>query len=160
MVKENFFHGQRDFRVDAKGRLPFPPNWLPQMELRYGESLIIARGLSQDERYLEVFSPEAWNKQVARIRESLPEGKMKSSFVRWYVSTAETLELDAQNRIRLPKSLIEWAGIKKDISLLGALDTIQIWSHEIMSETEQFDPQELDAVFDLFNIKKGSEESE
>ena len=160
MVKENFFHGQRDYRVDAKGRVPFPPNWLPQMELGPGAGMIVARGLSQDERYLDVFSPKAWSKQVARIRESLPEGKMKNSFIRWYISTAETLKPDEQNRIRLPKSLIEWAGIKKNISLLGTLNTIQIWSHEVMSETEQFDPQELTSVFDLFNTKKGSEESE
>ncbi|MCK5807876.1 hypothetical protein KAH37_02705 [bacterium] len=160
MVKESFFHGQRDYRVDAKGRIPFPPHWLPQMELHRGESLIVAKGMSQTEHYLEVFSPEAWSGQVAKIRESLPEGELKSRFVRWYVSTAESVEPDSQNRIRLPKNLMEWAGIKKDISLLGAVETIQLWSKESMSDSGQFDPEELGSVFELFNIKKNPQESE
>lgn len=160
MVRESFFHGQRDYRVDAKGRVPFPANWLDQMKIRFGENLIVAKGMSQDERYLEIFSPDAWSKQVDRILAKLPEGKMKQSFIRWYVSTAESIELDGQKRVRLPKSLMEWAGVKKDISLLGSLETIQLWAQEVMSESDEFNPNDLGAIFDLFNTDKPSQESD
>ncbi len=151
MAEKKVFHGQREYRVDAKGRVPFPPHWLPHMDMKYGEALVLAKGLSPDEHYLELFSPDEWTRQVDKIRRSLPEGKMKSSFIRWYLSSAESVELDGQNRIRLPKGLMEWAGVKRDVVLMGTMDTLQLWSKEELDKNEQFNPDDFDEIFSLFN---------
>lgn len=121
------------------------------MNLRYGESIVLSRGVSPDNRYIELYSQNAWAEKVEDIENSFPEGKLKAKFVRWYVSTAESLELDTQNRVRLPKHLIEYAGLEKEVVLLGCGDRIEIWDKAALEASESLDESDFDEVFNIMN---------
>ncbi len=47
-------------------------------------------------------------------------------FRRYYLNGA-TMELDSAGRLLLPKNLMEYAGLQKDILLVSAYDKIEIW---------------------------------
>ncbi len=124
--------------------------------MRYGESLIITRGMSPESKYLEMYSPKAWEEKMAAIEQAFPEGKLKNNFIRWFVSTAESCELDTQNRIRIPQHLIDYCGIDKDVVLLGCVDRIEVWAKERLEETETMTEDDFESVFGFLNDFKKS----
>jgi MraZ protein len=44
-----------------------------------------------------------------------------------FYSWAERVELDAQGRIRIPERLVKFAGLSRDIVLVGVHDHAEIW---------------------------------
>ncbi len=154
MLKEVLFHGRKDYKLDTKGRMPFPSIWYSPLGLETSSSVVIARGMSPNEKYLEIFSDESWQKKM-KLVESFPEGELKNKFVRWYIATAETVELDNHNRIRLPKQLIDYCGINREVALVGSIETIQIWPREVLDATEDVSKSDFDMVFDFMNRARG-----
>lgn len=51
-------------------------------------------------------------------------------FSRWFSSSASEESLDQQGRTRIPPELIEYAGLKKDIVIVGQPDRAEIWDKE------------------------------
>ncbi len=150
MFSESLFHGRKDYKLDAKGRIPFPAVWYEPLGLGESNRVVVSRGLSSEEKYLEVFSNEGWKDRMKTIYE-FPEGRIRNRFIRWYVAAAETIELDNHNRLRLPKTLIDYSEIKKDVVLLGSIETLQIWSKECLESAEAVDDSDFDMVFGYMN---------
>lgn len=157
METKSFFHGRNQYRIDMKGRLPFPPQWFAPLDLRYGESIVAARGISPDAKFLELYSPKGWADKMAMVEEAFPEGKLKNNFIRWFVSTAESVELDTQNRIRIPKHLMEYAALDKDAILLGCVDRIEVWSIENLEKNEVLTEPDFGQIFGFLNEKRKKE---
>jgi len=155
MSTGTLFHGRKDYRLDAKGRIPFPAIWYEPLGLAESNRVVVARGLSSDEKYLEVFSNDGWKERMKIVYE-FPEGRTRNRFIRWYISTAETVELDNHNRLRLPKSLIDFSGVIKDVVLLGSIETLQIWAKELLEGADAVDDTDFDMVFDYMNSVRKS----
>jgi MraZ protein len=51
-------------------------------------------------------------------------------FIRRFMNGATPLELDASDRLLLPKNLMDHAGVGKDIKMIGMVDRVEIWSKE------------------------------
>ncbi len=52
------------------------------------------------------------------------------------------MELDTAGRILLPKNLMEYAGLEKDIVLVSAIDKIEIWDKvKYQQFFESFSPE-------------------
>ena len=68
------------------------------------------------------------------------------TFNRFFMSGATVCEFDKQGRINLPSSLICYAGIKKECTIIGVNDRLEIWA------TDKFDSlieENLDAISDV-----------
>jgi MraZ protein len=48
-------------------------------------------------------------------------------FRRYFLNGATAVELDNAGRLLLPKNLMEYAGLEKDIVLVSAIDKIEVW---------------------------------
>lgn len=153
MLKDSLFHGRKDYRLDPKGRIPFPAVWYAPLGLESSGTVVVARGISSDEKYLEIFSNEKWEERMKLVH-SFPEGKFRNKFLKWYISTAETIELDNQNRMRLSKNLIDYCSIIKDVALVGNIETVQIWSKDVLDKSETVEGADFDMVFDFMNKAK------
>lgn len=150
MSKDTLFHGRKDYRLDPKGRIPFPSIWYAPLGLGSSGKIVVTRGLSSEEKYLEIFSIEKWEERMKLIH-SFPEGKLRNKIIKWYIGAAETVELDNQNRLRLSKNLVDYALINKDVVLMGSIETVQIWSKELLDQAESVDDGDFDMVFDFMN---------
>ncbi len=160
MSGQGRFQGRISYKVDVKGRVPFPPHWFAPLDLRRDEKLIVARSLSQEHRYLEIYSPRSWAERLDLFDRAFPEGPLREQVVRWYVATAEEVELDAQNRIRLPRHLAEFAAIDKDLVFLGCIDHIEVWAKEALERVETNDAPDFVQIFNLLNKAKSKEGTE
>jgi MraZ protein len=65
------------------------------------------------------------------------------------------LKYDSQGRFVLPQSLIEYASIKKEITIIGVLNKIEIWNTKLLNEIDKSDnvnDQSYDQLSERVNI--------
>jgi len=117
------FVGLYKYGVDLKGRLFIPAKF------RAKNHFIVTIGL---DKCLYVYPKNTWEKLEHKL-ETL-EFKNKSeerAFKRILLSGASEVIPDAQGRILIPLALRDYAGIKKDVVIIGASYKIEIWSIDI-----------------------------
>ncbi len=96
-----------------------------------GEMFILTRG---SERCVVMFPLKEWQRKVREIERQVTDGKERRKLLRhlnYYVSHQK---VDKQGRINIPADLIEYAGLKKDVVVLGTGRKIEIWNPEILKQ--------------------------
>ncbi len=121
------FYGEYEHTLDRKGRLIIPAKFRDTLKEHYIERLFITRGL---DKCLFVFGEDEWKLQEQRFKSMSFTKSEYRRFNRLYFSGACELVLDKQARILIPSYLKDYAGIKKDVYIIGVSNRIEIWSHE------------------------------
>ncbi|MDB4897002.1 MAG: MraZ protein [Firmicutes bacterium] len=115
------FMGEFQHSVDAKGRLIIPA----KLREGLGERFVATKGL---ENCLFVFPPKEWEAFGEKLR-SLPLASGAArAFTRLFFSGATECEVDPQGRILLPANLREYAGLDKDVVIMGVSNRVEIWA--------------------------------
>lgn len=114
------FYGEYQHSVDAKGRVIVPSKFRDGL----GEKFIVTKGL---DNCLFAYSAEEWSNLETKLK-SLPfTDKDVRAFVRFFFAGATECEVDKQGRILLPQNLREYAGLDKDIYVIGVSTRVEIW---------------------------------
>jgi MraZ protein len=113
--------GEFQHSLDDKSRVNFPA----RLREGLGSRFIITKGL---DNCLFVYSEEEWKVLEDRIR-TLPVSKARS-LQRFFFAGAIDVEPDKQGRVVIPANLREYAGITKDIMIVGASVRAEIWDRE------------------------------
>lgn len=114
------FYGEYQHSVDAKGRVIVPAKFRDGL----GEKFIVTKGL---DNCLFAYSPEEWSNLETKLK-SLPfTDKDVRAFVRFFFAGATECEVDKQGRILLPQNLREYAGLEKDVYVIGVSTRVEIW---------------------------------
>lgn len=117
------FMSEYNHTIDAKGRLIIPSRFREAL----GEEFVVSKGM---DGCLFVYANEDWNAFEQKLT-SLPLiNKEARQFARFFLAGAAQVELDKQGRILLPAGLREFAGLDKDVVLVGVGSRIEIWSRE------------------------------
>jgi MraZ protein len=116
------FLGEYQRSLDNKGRIFIPTKFRDNLT---NSIAVISKGY--DEKCLFLYSIENWQELVKRIT-ALPVTKANQEFSRWFFKSAQEDVIDGQGRIKIEKSLIDFAGLSKDIVLVGVSTRAEIWS--------------------------------
>lgn len=127
------FLGEFAHNADAKGRVFIPSRFRDEL----GEGFVVTRGI---DRCLCVYPKTEWEKFSAKIDEfpTVQARKIR----RFIYSAASDPQLDSQGRILIPQTLREYAGIEKDIVVLGVGAYIEIWSQQAWENEKQLESSE------------------
>src|ERR1700749_2758582 len=106
------FLGEFDCKLDAKGRMMIPSNLKKQLPEAEKDGLVINRGF---EKNLVIYTRKEWDKIVEDLSKLNSYEKKTREFIRYFTRGASELMLDSANRVLLPKSLLEYAGIGNDV---------------------------------------------
>ena len=117
------FLGDHQHTLDAKGRVSLPAKFRAEMTGK----LVIAKGF---EDCLYVYSADEYNRFVEELLATEDFDPRMRRIRRFFTSGAVEAELDSAGRISLPPVLREYAGLKKDISVTGNGNRIEIWDSE------------------------------
>lgn len=120
------FVGYFQHLLDPKKRLTIPAQWREQA----GEpsQLFVLPGV--DQPCLSVFPAREIAQRIERLKSlSVGDGKGRN-FMRALGSRSELLTWDAQGRIRVKDELLDYAGLKSDVVLVGAMECFELWSPE------------------------------
>ena len=113
--------GEYHNNLDLKGRVVIPS----KLRESLGLVVVLTRGLDNS---LFLFSKEEWNLLTEKLKDLSFTDKETRNFLRFFYSSAITLELDKQGRILIPNYLKEFANLTKEIVLIGVLNRVEIWS--------------------------------
>lgn len=118
------FLGEYEVTMDAKGRFLLPVALKKQLAEESANQFVINRGI---EACLTLYPMQSWEpifSEVSKLNEFDPKVRQ---FRRYFLNGATNLELDSAGRLLLPKSLMDYAGLVKDIVLVSAVNKIEIW---------------------------------
>ncbi|MFN8211427.1 MAG: division/cell wall cluster transcriptional repressor MraZ [Bacteroidales bacterium] len=121
------FIGDYTCKLDVKGRIILPVAFKKQLPSGAQDHFVVRRDIF--ERCLVLYSIEDWNRQIDRIRASInPYNREHNVFLRNFFKGTAELILDGNNRLLIPRRLLDLAGIKKDVVLAGQDGRIEMWA--------------------------------
>lgn len=125
------FYGEYQHTIDRKGRIILPAKFREAAKSNFIEKFFVTRGL---DKCLFMFAEDEWKNQEQKFK-SMPFTKQEARrFNRIYFSGAQEMIPDKQGRILLPQYLKEFAGIKRDIVIIGVANRIEIWDKNLWQE--------------------------
>lgn len=136
--------GEYRHTIDAKGRVSVPARLREDL----GQPFYVTIGL---DRCLAVYSQERWDEFAAKFA---AQPYAKARHMRPIFANASCCELDAQGRILLPQKLREYAGLKKDITIIGVYTHAEIWDSDarIAAEELELAPENIERVMEELGI--------
>lgn len=118
------FIGEYNCKLDAKGRLSLPAGLRKQLDPVDQEQFVVNRGLSGN---LNLFPLSEWSRVMDNLRQLNRFNSKNLKFVRMFQRGAMQLSIDSNGRILIPKSLLQHAGVSKEIVLSANIDQFEIW---------------------------------
>ncbi len=133
--------GQYAHSIDAKGRLFIPA----KLRTALGATFHVTVG---QDHCLSIYSDESWATFMNKLKE-LTYSEVKR--LRPLFANAADCEPDGQGRILIPAKLREYAGLEKDVVVIGSFDRVEIWNAQRWAALEQAD-------FDSGDLERAMEE--
>jgi MraZ protein len=129
------FIGDYTCKVDVKGRIILPSAFKKQMPADAQDRFVVRKDIF--ENCLVLYSIEDWNDQLARIRKKInPYNREHNMFLRNFFKGTAELSLDNNNRLLIPRRLMEMVGADRDVVLAGQDGRIEIWALEAYSRID------------------------
>src|SRR5438105_2096401 len=119
------FIGEYECKLDSKGRFILPASLKKQVPQEAAEQFVVNRGF---EKCLILYPRNEWELITGEINKLNHYVKQNRDFIRYFYRGATELTLDSSARLLLPKRLLEYGGIDKDIILFAHTNKIEIWS--------------------------------
>ncbi|PIQ88272.1 MAG: cell division/cell wall cluster transcriptional repressor MraZ [Candidatus Omnitrophica bacterium CG11_big_fil_rev_8_21_14_0_20_42_13] len=125
------FYGEYKHSIDRKGRIILPAKFRETAGVNFIEKFFVTRGL---DKCLFMFTEDEWKSQEQKFK-TMPFTKQEARrFNRVYFSGAVEVIPDKQGRILLPQYLKDFAGIEREIVIIGVANRIEIWDKLLWSE--------------------------
>ena len=138
--------GEYEHSLDSKNRIIMPSKFRDDI----GEKFIVTKGL---DGCLFAYSLQEWKNFEEKLR-SLPlSSKDARAFSRFFFAGATDCLLDKQGRFLIPSNLIEFAGLEKDLVIVGMNSRIEIWAKSKWKNVdEQISADEIAEKMEMLGI--------
>jgi MraZ protein len=123
------FLGEFQHSLDAKGRVILPAKFRDQL----ANGAYVTKGQGG---CLSVYTPEEFDDVATHIREQSKRGRRELDAARSFFGGATETQPDKQGRVALPVNLREYAGLEREVVLVGVYSRIEIWDRTRWSELE------------------------
>ena len=125
--------GTYECKADAKGRLMVPVAFKKQLSPILQEGFVLKRAVFQN--CLELYPMQEWNLLMQKMNKLNRFKKKNNDFIRRFTAGVKLVEIDATGRLLIPKDLMAFADIKKDVVLSSAVNILEIWDKEKYEQT-------------------------
>lgn len=142
------FFGEYQHSLDAKGRVIIPSKHREEL----GEKFMMTRGL---DKCIYVYPMSEWDNMVESVRKVPLTDKRGREFVRFFFSNASECEPDKQGRVVVANNLKTYAGLDREITILGVYNRLEIWDKETLEQhdAESNDPDSfVEELADKYGI--------
>jgi len=135
-------------KLDEKGRIILPAKFWDEL----ADGVVLTRG---QERCIYVFAASDFEQQIVRARQAPVANKQGRDYLRMLLSGASNETPDKQRRITIPPQLRSWAGLDRELTVIGAGNRAEIWDSEAWStyyaeQEEAFSSTEEEVIPGLF----------
>src|SRR5690606_41964772 len=140
----NNFVGTYECKADAKGRIMLPVALKNQLSPVLQQGFVLKRSVFQP--CLELYPMEEWNVLMQKINKLNRFKKKNNDFIRRFTAGVKVVEVDANGRLLIPKDLVVFAGVTKEIVLSSVVNIIEIW------DKDQYEQAIDDAAVDFADL--------
>ncbi len=137
------FRGQFKYSVDSKGRVSIPAKLRKHVSAEANDSFVMTQGTAT---CIDVYPLDQWSQFENKLLTLNPFKPNDAKFIRMILQHATEDTLDSQSRILIPQALLEYAGIEKDVLILGALKKIEIWNPDKYTEYLKQTPETYEQI--------------
>ncbi|MFD2822962.1 division/cell wall cluster transcriptional repressor MraZ [Lacinutrix iliipiscaria] len=124
----NSLIGTYECKVDAKGRLMLPAALKKQLSPVLQNGFVLKRAVFQS--CLELYPMSEWQALMSKVNKLNRFKKKNNDFIRRFTAGVKMIEVDATGRLLIPKDLVVFANISKDIVVSSAVNIIEIWDKD------------------------------
>ena len=138
LITIKFFHlntivGTYECKVDAKGRVLLPSPLKKQLAASLQNGFVLKRSVFQP--CLELYPMEEWDLMMQKINKLNRFVKKNNDFIRRFTAGVKVVEIDALGRLLVPKDLVLFASIAKDVVFSSAVNILEIWDKELYEKS-------------------------
>ena len=149
------FRGITATTLDVKGRITIPTKYLDEIAVACEGHLVVTADI---DRCLLIYPFPEWERIESELL-SLPN--VKRQVRRWhrlYLGYAKPCDIDSQSRLLLPPELRDFAGLDKNIFLVGQGNKFELWDEQSWQRNcegwldEETNSDEGDSLLDSLKI--------
>ena len=121
------FLGTYEPKLDDKGRVILPARFREDME----GGIVLTRG---QEHCIYAFPAQEFEQMTVELRRAPLSSKQARDYVRVLLSGAYKEVPDKQGRITLPPDLRKYAGLDRELTVIGAGSRAEIWNSQAWND--------------------------
>ena len=119
------FIGSYECKLDSKGRIMIPVAIKKQLNPILSKGFVIKRAVFSN--CLELYPIDEWNVLMERVNSLNRFNKKNNDFIRRFTAGVRTIKIDSSGRLLIPKNLISYVNIKKEIVISSTVNILEIW---------------------------------
>ena len=139
------FTGEYYNTLDSKSRLSIPAKFRKALNPINDRTFVLTRGF---DNCLLLYPVSEWSKVEEQLSFLSSMKGRHRNFIRSIVRHASYAQYDSQGRILIPENLGEFANIDKDVTVIGVIKKIELWSPQVLEGLDS-DIQDLGEFEDL-----------
>jgi MraZ protein len=121
--RNRVFLGEYSHSLDGKGRVVMPSKFRPEL----AAGCVVTKG---QERCIYVFPMDRWEEESRMVLDLPRTDRRARDLARSFFASASDQTPDRQGRVQIPEPLRKYAGLEKDLVVVGVADHIEIWAAE------------------------------
>ena len=139
------FTGEFYNTIDQKNRLSIPVKYRKSLSPANDKTFVLTRGFDTCLFLYPLDEQKLVENQLSSL--SSIKGKHRN-FIRSIVRYANYVKYDSQGRIQIPEALLNYANIKKNITVIGVIKKIELWDKKTLDKYEKNKNNFTDSDFD------------
>lgn len=137
------FRGSAIGNIDIKSRLILPTKFRKYILPESNNSLILTRGFDD---CLFIYPLKDWEKVEAELMNMNVFDEKERIIKRGMMALVAEIEMDSQYRILIPKELMNFAKLEKEVEMIGMQDKIEIWNPDVRKKYEMTHTQSYSQI--------------
>ncbi len=117
--------GSYECKVDTKGRVMMPVSLKKQLSKLVDEGFVLKRAVFNP--CIEMYPLNEWSKLMNKLNGLNRFNKKNNDFIRRFTAGVKKVEMDISGRFLIPKDLIKYASVDKQIVVSSAVNILEIW---------------------------------
>ena len=117
--------GSYECKVDTKGRVMMPVSLKKQLSKLVNEGFVLKRAVFNP--CIEMYPVNEWSKLMNKLNGLNRFNKKNNDFIRRFTAGVKKVDMDISGRFLIPKDLIKYASIDKQIVVSSAVNILEIW---------------------------------
>ncbi len=124
------FRGASTLNMDAKGRIAIPARYRDDIVSRAGGKLVLTVNNTR-ERCLWLFTLDEWERAEQKLVQLSSFNRQAQFLKRLLIGYASDCEMDGAGRLRVASPLIDFAGLGKQVVLIGQGNKFELWDEAL-----------------------------
>ena len=131
--------------MDQKNRLNIPAKFRKALDPINDRTFVLTKGF---DKCLLLYPFLEWKKVEEQLTRLSSIRNRDRNFVRSITRHASPAQYDSQGRIPITETLIKYSGIRKEVTVIGMITKIELWSPDVLLGMDKRDEGITDNNFD------------